>query len=380
MSIWMLIWLYSKMDNKCIYINCTFLCSKGLTGIARFAIELSIGLKERLGDRVIFIAPRNVDHSDIVKKLNIQRVGVNTNRVVWEQIDLPLYLRKRGSPLLVSFGNTAPLTYKNQIVSILDLFYNRADKIFIDKKNAYSILATQFFKITIPIIARRAKIILTISKFSKDDIVNLFKIDPNKIEIVYPSISSKFIKSDNTDLPNKYGKYILGVSAITPRKNFEGLIRAYIQAGFKDVKLVIVGGSEESTKNYTLYNLYKDNPNILFTGYVSDKELVSLYKNSLFFAYPSFWEGFGIPPLEAMACGCPTLVSNVTSLPEVCGDASLYVDPYSIDSIRTGMERLVKDKNLRQKLISKGNTQILKYSRSDSLKKIISAIDDCVII
>lgn len=363
------------VKSNVIYINATFLCSDKLTGIARFAITLCSELKKKLGDRIVCIAPPNIGHPDIARSLGVVPVGSTTNRVLWEQIDLPLFLMKNGSPLLVSLGNTAPLLYRNQIVSILDIFYQKASAILQEKKNTYSWAVAQFFKLTTPQIIRRAKRIITISQFSKDDIVAYFKTNPEKIAIIYPSLSPKFLTITAPVGPNPYGKYILGVSAITPRKNFEGLIKAYMQANLEDVKLVIVGGSEMATKAYSLDAARGDNPNIIFTGHVDDQTLIDLYRNSLFFAYPSFWEGFGIPPLEAMACGCPTLVSNVTSLPEVCGDASLYVDPYSIDSICAGMVKLATNPELRHQLTIKGFSQINHYRQVDETAKLIELIN-----
>ena len=359
--------------QKRIYINTTFLCSRELTGIARFAIVLLSELKKLLGHDLVFLAPYSVFHPEICQTLDVKKIGVNSNRVLWEQIDLPLYLSLKNKPLLLSIGNTAPLFYDNQIVSILDIFYQRENTIL--KKNKENLnLTANFFKLTTPIIIENSKIVLTISEYSKSDIVDFYKISSDKVAVVYPSLSNEFTNVHQDMERNEYGKYILAVSAITPRKNFEGVIKAYIQAKFTDVKLVIVGGFETTSQNYNLTELYRNNSNIVFTGYIDNNRLVNLYQNALFFVYPSFLEGFGIPPLEAMACGCPTLVSDVTSLPEACGDASLYVDPYSIESITQGMIILATDKNLRQDLILKGFEQIKKFSVNNSVCELIKLI------
>ncbi|GAA4408199.1 glycosyltransferase family 1 protein [Nibrella viscosa] len=357
-----------------IYVNATFLCSEYLTGLARFAINICLELKKCLKDDLIIVAPNAVPHSDIADSLGVKRIGVNKHRVLWEQIDLPFYLKSKGSPLLLSLGNTAPLLYDNQVVSVLDLFFQRVDNVLQENQKAYSWATTQYFKVTTPIIISQAKKVITISNYSKQDIVNIIKCDPEKIEIVYPYLSNSFIHKNESFYENKYGKYILGVSALTPRKNFDGLIKAYKMASFYDTKLVIVGAYEKTMKDYPIFDLCKNDPNIVFTGYVTDEELISIYKNALFFAYPSFLEGFGIPPLEAMACGCPTLVSNVTSLPEVCGDASVYVDPYNVENIVEGMKKLYNDKVLRETLVLNGYKRLPIFDKENTIKNLIDLL------
>ncbi|HHI02617.1 MAG TPA: glycosyltransferase family 1 protein, partial [candidate division Zixibacteria bacterium] len=117
-------------------------------------------------------------------------------------------------------------------------------------------------------------------------------------------------------------------------------------------------------------------PSVILAGHLEDAELIGLYRNALLFVYPSLYEGFGLPPLEAMACGCPAVVSKTASLPEVCGDAAFYVDPYDTDDIARGMEALINDKALRQRLIQKGKEQARRYDWGLSARKMLDILDN----
>jgi glycosyltransferase involved in cell wall biosynthesis len=144
---------------------------------------------------------------------------------------------------------------------------------------------------------------------------------------------------------------------------------------FLDYKLVLVGGYNKNVFAKTnLFELSKNRDDIVFTGYLSDEKLVEYYNKASLFVFPSFFEGFGIPPLEAMACGCPCVVSNVASLPEVCGDSAYYVNPYDIEDIARGIETVLSDEKLREDLIKKGFENIKRFSWEESAKKIVQII------
>ncbi len=165
----------------------------------------------------------------------------------------------------------------------------------------------------------------------------------------------------------KYGlpeKFILFVGSIEPRKNLVNLIKAYSflpEKIKKEFSLVLVGC--KGWNNRGIHRLIEqEKENIMYTGYVSDDDLVKIYNMATVFAYPSLYEGFGIPPIEAMACGTAVLTSRVASLPEVCEDAAYYIDPYDVDSIQTGLLEMIQDETLGQDLAAKGLKQCKKYT------------------
>ncbi|MFD2932527.1 glycosyltransferase family 4 protein [Spirosoma flavum] len=352
------------MENL-VVVNARFL-TQPITGTQRFAIELCRELKKLLPNLVL-IAPNNIIHPDIAKELNVQVVGKIRKGIIWEQIELPIILRRYGNPLLINLCNLAPIFYSNNLVSILDLSFHLHPEWFSTK---FSTLYNFF----IPRAAIRAKRVITISNSSKNDIVKYFGVPQSEIDIVYPSVSNNFLNPPPLSSLNPYGKYVLAVSSIDPRKNFIGLIRAFKACNLMDTKLVIVGSEHKVFADSNIKEEVGGNKQIVFTGYIQDSELVELYQHALVFAYPSFFEGFGIPPLEAMACGCPTLVSNTTSLPEVCGEASVYVDPYDTISIRDGLLSILSNDQMRTELIRRGYEQISKFNWHQSAMKLADII------
>jgi glycosyltransferase involved in cell wall biosynthesis len=344
-----------------ICINSRFLTQK-ITGSQRFAIEISRQLKKLLPEAK-FVSPKNIIHYDIAKELEVESFGRLTG-YLWEQIELPLYLRKKGSPLLLNLVNTAPIFYENKITVIHDISW----KHFPD---AISKKFYLWYKFLIPKISKTSKFIFTVSNFSKKDISKGLNVDINKFEIVYNAISEKF-----KFLNISREKIILSVASLQPYKNLEGLIKAFIflknKNKFLDYKLVLVGGYNKNVFAKTnLFELSKNRDDIVFTGYLSDEKLVEYYNKASLFVFPSFFEGFGIPPLEAMASGCPCVVSNVASLPEVCGDSAYYVNPYDIEDIARGIETVLSDEKLREDLIKKGFENIKRFSWEESAKKIV---------
>ena len=348
-------------------VNVRFL-SQPITGTQRYAIELCRCLKNIL-PQIRFVAPDNIIHKDIAKELDVQIIGRFKTGILWEQLELPLYLKRIGEPLLINLSNLAPIYYKNKLVTIHDLSFYLHPEWFSTKFVA-------LHNAVVPKIARNAQRIITVSESSRKDIIKTFGINPDLISIVHPAVSKIFMNRQPLSSENKYGEYILSVSSKDPRKNFRGLIKAFKDGDFGLTKLLIVGSEDKAFANDDLKALVNNDPRIVFTGFVDDNELVELYRHAIFFAYTSFFEGFGIPPLEAMACGCPTLVSNTTSLPEVCGDASVYVDPYDIDSIRGGLITMLNDGELRADLIRKGYERLTNFDWQRSAQKLADIVKE----
>jgi len=348
-----------------LVVNARFLTQK-ITGVQRYAIEVSLELK-RLYRDVIFIAPQNIIHRDIAKTLDVKICGRLTGHL-WEQIDLPIHLNKCGKPLLLNLANTAPLLYDNKIVTIHDLA-------FLVNPDWYSKKFYYFYKFLIPRIAKNSLKIITVSEYSRQEIIKRLNVSYDKIEVIYCAISDKFLNSVNNSMPNKYGKYILAVSSLNPRKNFEGIVSAFNKLNLRDTKLVIVGCESKHVNNPKLKTIIQSNNQIVFAGHVSDDELIGLYKNAGLLVFPSLYEGFGMPPLEAMACGCSCLVSNTSSLPEVCGDAALFCDPYDILDIADKMRRLLEDSESRKQLTKQGYSQINKFSWSKAAKAFLGVCE-----
>jgi len=225
----------------------------------------------------------------------------------------------------------------------------------------------RLLKVFIPLSAKRATRIISVSEFTKRQIVNYYGIPEEKIDVIYEAASHKFrpIKNGNSILSTlkAHGikkKYILFVGRIEPRKNIAGLLKAfdYIkQRGRNDVCLVIVGNQDKIFEEKELFIKVKEmqlDSDVVFTGGVSEDALIALYNGAEVLTYPAFAEGFGLPVLEAMACGTPVITSNTSALREVAGKAAILVNPYSFLEIGQALEGLLDNQDLRKQFSDKG--------------------------
>ena len=341
--------------NKTIFINCRFL-TQPVTGVQRYGIELTKHLiKNNDGIKFICISPRGVLNDKLKKKLKVQLIGRFSGHL-WEQIDLPIYLSKFNNPLLLNLANTAPLNYSNNIITIHDLAFTKNKKWFSKKfRIVYNFL--------IPRILKKAKHVITVSEFSKSEILNYVKIPYISISVVYNGIDH--LPHQNHKIKKK--DYYLMVGSLDPRKNLSTVIDAFIQL---KLPLKIVGDKANS------FLKLKTNSSdmIQLLGRVSDEELSKLYKEARGFIYLSFYEGFGIPPLEAFTFKTRSIVSNIEVFKEILGNTAIYTNPLVIEDIINTIREY--DNNISQKKIS--SKEILeirnKYSwakSSEKLKKII---------
>lgn len=348
-----------------ININSKFL-TKRLTGLERYAVEMSHAL-QKMKPEVKFLAPQEKYFANEYDLENISYVG-STGNYIWEQYELPRYLKKIGSPLLINLTNTAPVFYDNQVTVIHDLA-------FLHNPDWYTRRAAAFFKFIVGRSAAVSKKIITVSEFSKSEIVRFLNIPGSKIEVVYSGIPESILNYYDEKSENNHGDYILTVSSIEPRKNLRNLIEAFRKLNSKNLKLLIAGtGNLEVFSAMNLDNLKHEN--IFMLGYVPDKMLVNLYKNAKVFVYISFYEGFGFPPAEAIACGCPTIVSNVGSMPEVCGNFAYYCNPFDTDDIKNVMYSVLsKDERIPPEKVREFRE---KYSWKKSAAEFLSIVRELI--
>lgn len=237
----------------------------------------------------------------------------------------------------------------------------------------------RYYNYFIPRSARKAARLSTVSSYSKQDIVRNFSIDPEKIDVVYCGINSFFeptTDAEKQEVKRKFTDgqdYFLFVGALHPRKNIIRLMQAYElfrKATPGNMKLVLAGKEMYRTgEMHEYHSQMKFKHDVIFTGRVQDKELKQLMGAAFCLTFVPYFEGFGIPPLEAMQCNVPVIASNVTSIPEVVGDAALLVDPLSIENISSAMQRVVEDQTLRQELVLKGSYRksVFSWERTASL-------------
>lgn len=228
------------------------------------------------------------------------------------------------------------------------------------------------------------EIIFTVSQFSKDDLCSFNKnVDPSNVYVTHLAASDIFKKAEEGDIQrtrNKFKipngtRYILSTLTSDPKKNMPFVVAGFEELlkseKFHDLYLVLFGGLR--TADLTIINKLPSNirDKVILTGYVDDEEMAILHSGALCFCFPSLYEGFGIPVLEAMQCGTPVITSNVSSLPEVAGDAAILIDPLDKDALIQAFLTLYKDPELRQTLIQKGQEQAKKFSWDDCVDKMI---------
>ena len=264
---------------------------------------------------------------------------------LWTHFVLPF---KKGN-LLFCPANVAPIFVpkgKKLIVTIHDVAFQTY-------LNSFSTFFRLYYKFIIPINIKRADKIITVSQSSKYEIEKYYPLAKEKIEVIYLGVEQSFKR-----LNIQKKKQILYVGSMNERKNFSSVLKAYALLDRSDYTLVMVGrfasnfALDDATK--VLIDTAESNPLIEFKSDVCNDELVKIYNESMLFIFPSFYEGFGLPALEAMACGTPVVCSDVTSLPEVGGDAVVYCDPNNLNDIVEKMEMVLSDENLQHDMIEKG--------------------------
>jgi len=307
-----------------VYINGRFLTQK-TTGVQRVAREIifaldnlkSNGLNHGINFELLVPKDTNLDEVFELKNIKIKKVGKLKGHF-WEQLELPFWANKN---LLINFCNTGPIFKRNQIVYIHDAaIYSRPI--------GYSKKFILWYKILFKLISIFSKKIITVSNFSKKELLIYLPNLKEKIEVSYIAANhiDKIFQDDSildeNDLSK--GNYFFAVSSMHPNKNFQIIGKVLSQYKNFNGQMVIAGG-----KNSRVFsNLeFESNQNIKFVGYVTDEQLKSLYRNARAFIFPSYYEGFGLPPLEAMSVGCPVIASNAASIPEVCQSGAIYFNP-----------------------------------------------------
>ena len=238
---------------------------------------------------------------------------------------------------------------------------------------------------------RKADTVLAVSENTKKDLASLLSIPENDIQVAYPAVAPLFLEPLETDITratlSRYGLtegYIYHGGGLEKRKNTEMLLRAYasVLAEKKDTPRLVISGRIFPETNplaapvKTLIEELKLEEKVVLLDFVPEVDLPHLYQGALFFAYPSLYEGFGLPVLEALTQGTPVLAGGNASLPEVAGASALYVDPTSAESIASGLKRMVNEKELREKLISQSRTQAVQFSWERFVGKVMSPLSD----
>lgn len=338
---------------KTLSINGKFL-SQEITGVQRYAAEivkawdnsLETGFIDRKNYAIRVITPCNIRIDPGYRHILVEKGS--TNGRFWEQIELPW--RARGT-LLFSPYAAAPLFKMRHATTIHDAGAAATP-------HQYSLSFRAYCFVAYRVLGNSCRPVFTVSEFSKQELRRYFSIPENRMRVIPPGCDHLLrIPPDPGILAQNglgKGSYVLAVSSHSIIKNFAGLSEAVRRLSRPGLKLAVAGASRNHLFGAGATDIHEG---IVSLGYVTDGQLRSLYESAALFAYPSFYEGFGIPPVEAMSCGCPVLAASSTALPEACGDAAAYCDPADVNDIARGIARVLDDRQFADTLREKGRTR-----------------------
>jgi glycosyltransferase involved in cell wall biosynthesis len=342
-------------------------------GVNQYAFDLLHAIhKLDISDQIV-IYLKNPPRADLPAESLNWRYRIIPFPALWTQTRLPFDLYKHSPRPEVFFtpSHYAPrLSPVPTVISVMDLGFLNTPEQFTPKDFNQLKSWTKYS-------IKNAKNIITISEFSKSDIVKNYQYPESNITVTYPGYDSDLFKPTvNPSIQKKYGitsPYILFLSSLKPSKNVEGLIHAFALIKNPSLSLVIAG--KKAWLYDRVFQLVRDlklSSRVIFTGFVEEAEVPVLMSQAQAFILPSFHEGFGIPVVEAMACGTPVVISRVASLPEVAGDAGIYVDPANISSITKGIQIALSPK--RSAYIKKGLVRVNQFDWQKTARNTLAVI------
>lgn len=356
-----------------VCFNGQFFCHRLRTGVQRFALEALKALDEVAArdDRVpelIVLVPPDAAPDVAFTRIRIERCGRRAG-YAWEQIDLPLAAGRR---LLINPCNSGPLLKRRQITVM-------HDAVVLDHPEWFDPAYVKRYRRVMPWLCRMSRLIVTVSSFSRDRIVASTGVARERVRVAHNGVSAAFSPPtpeaiarmrEALDLPRPY---VLTVGSIEPRKNQARLLEAWrtIAGRFPDHDLVIAGGRDAI---FAAAEFSELPPSVRLTGYVDDSLLPALYGAAAAFVYPSLYEGFGLPPVEALACGALVMTSAGTAMAEICGNAALYFDPHDVQGMASMLSDVLAAPERFSAIRQAGRPQAARYTWRRTAEGLLDAI------
>ncbi len=368
-------------NPQTIYINGRFL-TQPISGVQRYAHEWVLAVDNLLanqdaataGLKFVLLTPAKGElHSLPLNHIDFRRAG-NLQGHGWEQLNLP-GLANDG--LLFCPGNTAPLSSLRGKTPVVATVHDLSYLYF---PAAYSVAFRAVYRTLIPAVFRRADAVITVSESEKASILKYYPNVQNKLSAIQNGgLGERFrgaAEAPLTDAAKKEAPYLLYVGALNRRKNPQGILQALAQLREElPVKLIVAGSGGKSFRNDE-FGVPADIVNqVEFKGQINDtRELIKLYRGAAALVFPSFYEASPLPPIEAMACGCPVIASTIPSLQERCGDAALFCDPDQPADIAAALRKILQDEKLQTALREKGKARAKKFTWENCAKATLRII------
>jgi glycosyltransferase involved in cell wall biosynthesis len=351
-----------------ITINGRFL-TQLMVGVQRVAIETTRALDGLLGSAEFAHLRGHIEILAPAKARDFQLTHIPVRRVgrlggyPWEQIELPFYAR--GS-LLLNLCLVGPVLKRRQLILAHDATVRAMPENFSAQfRLAYNIL--------VPLLLHNSQITATVSEFSRGEIAKYYGIDPARLPVIYEGADHVTAVPADRSVISRLGiegkPFLLGVGINSRNKNIENAIEAFLQAGLGDTRFVLTGSRELRVFGYAPETTHA---NIVMAGYVSDAELRALYENALALVFPSRYEGFGLPPVEAMQCGCPVIVSDQPALTEMGGDAVLTCGMDDVAGLARLMHDVYADATLRARLSAAGRERMKNFTWEKTARRMLA--------
>lgn len=371
------------MDGSRILVNASFIHSKP-TGLGVYTQEVLRSILS--SDKAFMVAMPKGAPPELSKEIN-NLIPVpdflapgrgffnNLARILWLQTVLQLRMKNKRVKLFYSTvpeGIIYPYRGLRQVITLHDLLPLIYEEEYPRIK--------YYFKYILPLLIKNSTRIICVSNNTKSDLLKKFPMDEDKFQVIYPGVDMSLFRilpnGETKQYSSMYGRYILYVGAMRRYKNLHRLIRAMGKVTSTDLKLLIVG--QKAGKYYEELNSEVKRGHlegkVYFLDYVDKEELVRLYNGALAFVFPSLYEGFGLPLLEAMACGCPVIASDRASIPEVCGDSAIYFNPEDVEDIARKIQLVLWDTTLRQKLKASALERVKTFSWENTARRTIDLL------
>lgn len=359
-----------------IAINCQFCFQKGGGGIKEYIVSLTNHLEkvDHQNEYVLYVMEDQFEYSKTVlpsrfklKPIPYQRNFVSkVKRSLFAQSFWTKEEKEEGFDVFHSPFFHAPKMKKARLImTVHDLRLYRYPE-------TYSFLRYQFLKRAVKQSIDRVDKIIAISQFTKDEIIDTCGVNPDKVTVIHEAINRSFFNADSIKdytLPQEYaylkdGRFLFCLSQIEPRKNHARLIKAFsaikAMGGFEDLKLVLAG--RQLLNAGPVLKLIAETPDVVYLDFVPTEMMLWLYHNASLFVYPSYYEGFGFPPMEAASLGTVSAVGKLSSIPEICGDCAFYFDPYDVEDMSKVVAAALQDESLIQEKKTKLESQLNKFS------------------